>query len=170
MSDIHFIFTGGTIDKTYDPSTEKPEPNTDSVIPAYFERIIKPHAKLSFETICMLDSNDITEEIRVKIGKAVQGALSSRIIIVHGTSAMTKTADYLKEILGNDVGGRTVVMVGAMIPMKEFTDSDSRFNLGYAFAQAQTLTPGIYVCMHGTTFPAGTLTKDVGNARFEPVA
>lgn len=169
MSDIHFILTGGTIDKTYDPSTEKPEPNAESVIPGYFASVIKPHAALSFETICMLDSNDITAAIRDQITAAVKTAPSSRIIIVHGTSAMTVTADTLHAALGPDAGGKTIVMVGAMVPMKEFTDSDSRFNLGYAFAQAQSLPAGIYVCMHATTFPAGTLRKDVGNARFEPV-
>lgn len=168
MSDIHFILTGGTIDKSYDPSTEKPEPNSESVIPFYFNKIVKPHPGLSFETICLLDSNDITPTIREQIGKAIQNAPSNRIIIVHGTSAMTNTADYLKTLLGEN-HNKTIVMVGAMIPMKEFAMSDAGFNLGYAVAQVQTMKPSIYVCMHAQTFEAGTLRKDVGNARFEPI-
>lgn len=54
-----------------------------------------------------------------------------------------------------------------MIPLKEFVMSDAGFNLGYAIAQVQNLDAGVYICMNGETFPAGTVIKNRAEARFE---
>ncbi len=166
MDNVHFILTGGTIDKAYDPPTETPQPNTSSVVPDYFTSKIKPHVEISYDDICLLDSNDITEEIREKILTSIKNSKSEKIIIVHGTSAMTDTADYLLKALDEE-HGKTIVMVGSMIPMKEFAMSDAGFNLGYAMAQVQNMDPGIYICMHAKTFAAGSVHKDTTQARFE---
>ncbi len=166
MDSVHFILTGGTIDKAYDTVTETPQPGTSSVVPDYFTSKIKPHVDVSFENICLLDSNDITEEIREKILIAIQNSKTTKIIIVHGTSAMTDTADYLLNTLDKE-HGKTIVMVGSMIPMKEFAMSDAGFNLGYAMAQVQNMDSGIYICMHAKTFEAGSVHKDTTQARFE---
>ena len=166
MGGIHFILTGGTIDKSYDPVRETPTPNDKTIVPYYLERKVRPDIDMSFEEICLLDSNDIDEEIRGRVLQAVKAAKKDHIVIVHGTSAMTITADYLHKHLGDDFG-KTVAMVGSMIPLQEFAMSDAGFNLGYAVASVQNLPAGIYICMNGRSFKAGEVRKNVKQARFE---
>ena len=163
MSDVHFIFTGGTIDSLYNPITETAEPAASSCIPSYIQDVIRPHGTYTFETISMLDSGDITDDIRANILKSVQVAKARSILILHGTNTMTTTQDYLS----GKTGDKTVVLTGAMIPLKQFALSDGGFNLGYALAQSQSLDAGVYICMHATTFAAGKVRKNFEIARFE---
>lgn len=163
MSGVHFILTGGTINKVYNPATEKPEISDTPIIAEYIHTAIKPHVKTSFETVCLKDSLDLTDQDRAAILHAVQNAAAQKIIIVHGTSTMTTTQDYLDK----KIGDKTVVIMGAMIPLKEFAMSDGGFNLGYALAEAMHLSAGVYICMNAKTFTVGTVLKNLEAARFE---
>jgi L-asparaginase len=162
MKNIHFILTGGTINKVYNPSTEKPEITDQPVIAHYLEHAVKPDAQLSFYTVCLKDSLEITPQDRDDILRAVQNSSAKNIIITHGTSTMTDTLEFLH----GKTGDKTVVLMGAMVPLKEFTMSDGGFNLGYAMAQVQSLEAGVYICMNASTFEAGKVQKDVRAARF----
>lgn len=165
MASIHFILTGGTIDSSYYPPQETAIPNVCSIIPEYITDKIKPWCDVSFETVCMLDSDDITHDIRDNIKNAVISARAQKIIITHGTNTMCETADYLARhvTLYSD---KSVILTGAMIPLKEFAMSDAGFNLGYALAQAEYVQAGVYIAMHGTLFGAGDVVKDKSQARF----
>ncbi len=163
--DIHFIFTGGTIDSSYYPPTETAEPNAESIIPHYIQDVIKPHVSFTYETVCMKDSGDLTPVDRASILAAIKKAKAGHILISHGTSTMVRTAEYLdKELKGTD---KIVVLTGAMIPLKEFAQSDAGFNLGFAVAALSNLESGVYICMNAKVFKAGTSVKDIKNARFE---
>lgn len=166
METIHFILTGGTINKVYNPVTEKPEISDMPIVPDYFKNIIQPHASLSFETVCLKDSLDLTDSDRAAILKAVQNSSAERIVIIHGTSTMSVTGEYLHK---NMSGDKTVVLTGAMIPLREFAMSDGGFNLGYALAEVQHLPPGVYICMNGKTFKAGAVRKNKDIGRFEDI-
>jgi L-asparaginase len=163
MKNIHFILTGGTINKIYNPSTEKPEITDQPVIAHYLEHAVKPHVQLSFETICLKDSLDITPQDRADILRAVQKTNVKNIIITHGTSTMTDTLEFLD----GQTEDKTIVLMGAMVPLKEFTMSDGGFNLGYAMAQVQSLHTGVYICMNAATFKAGEVRKDAAAAKFK---
>ena len=165
MSDIHFIITGRTIDSVYHPPTETSVPNKDSIISEYLNQKIHPHLNISYETLCMLDSGDITDDRRAQVVTAIQEAASNHIIISHGTNTMVETANYIKEHLQGST--KTIILTGSMIPLKEFIMSDAGFNLGYAIAEAQNREHGVYICMHAKTFAAGTVTKNRTIARFE---
>jgi len=163
MSDLHFIITGGTIDSVYHPPVQHLVPSESSILPEYLESVIKPHFEMSYEEIAMLDSRDINDDVRQEIVKAALASACDKIIITHGTDTMGETAAALKE-LGAD---KTIILVGAMIPLKEFVLSDGGFNLGYAIAEAQHLEHGVYICMNAKTFKAGAAQKNVDLARFE---
>jgi L-asparaginase len=146
MSGIHIILTGGTIDSVYNPISETAEPAAKSCIPEY-----------------MKDSSDITPEIRTDILNAVLKTKAQGVLVIHGTNTMTTTQEFLND----KTEGKTVVLTGAMVPLKQFTFSDGGFNLGYALAQAQNLDAGVYICMHAKTFPVGQVRKNFDNAHFE---
>jgi L-asparaginase len=162
---IHFIITGGTIDSFYNPASESGKPLKESVIPDYIAEAIRPHRDVTFETICMKDSGDLTDEERRQILLSALDAGTDHVVVTHGTVTMTKTADYLKSNLPAD-NKKIIVLTGAMTPLKQFAMSDGGFNLGFAVASARTLQPGVYICMHAEIFPAGTTIKDKQSARF----
>lgn len=163
---IHFILTGGTIDKSYDPATEVSVPNKKSIIPEYLSKVIQPHFIPSVETLCLVDSTLITDTMRRRIVKQISKTKAKHIIIVHGTSTMTKTASFVDKHLDKMLK-KTVVLTGAMIPLKEYAMGDAGFNLGFAIGAMQGLKPGVYIAMNGHAFPAGKVTKNVKKARFE---
>jgi len=71
-------------------------------------------------------------------------------------------------MLAAKVKNKTVVLTGAMIPIK-FGSSDGLFNLGSALAFAQTLAPGIYVAMNGRYFHWDNVRKNKETGVFEEV-
>ncbi|HRF20192.1 MAG TPA: asparaginase domain-containing protein, partial [Chitinophagaceae bacterium] len=87
-----------------------------------------------------------------------------RIIITHGTDTMSETAQYLAQKVKN----KTIVLTGAMIPIK-FGSSDGLFNLGSALAFAQTLPVGVYVAMNGRYFNWDNVRKNKQTGMFEEV-
>lgn len=110
MNDIDFIITGGTIDSVYNPPQEKALPAEQSIVSNYLKNVIQPHITFSAETLCMLDSSDITNELRQKMVERIHNSASERVIITHGTNTMTETANYLREaLLGLN---KTIVITG----------------------------------------------------------
>ena len=63
------------------------------------------------------------------------------------------------------IPGKTIVLTGALSPAR-FTESDATFNIGMAFAAAQTLPPGVYVAMNGRVFRGDEVKKDREQRRF----
>lgn len=163
---IHIIATGGTIDSEYFPPLETSVPNKHSVIQDYVLHKIKPYADVSFETLFMLDSGNLTDTHRAQMVAAILATPATDIIICHGTNTMTETADYLSFHLKTT--DKKIVLTGSMIPLKEFAMSDAGFNLGYAIAEVSHLTAGVYICMNARTFKAGAVVKNFELGRFEP--
>ncbi len=164
MSDIHIILTGGTIEKTYDPLTEKPELRQSSVVPDYLKDIVKIYPDVSFDNISQIDSVDMNDQVRSDIVKSISQCSARSVIIIHGTSTMEVTAQFILSHMG-DID-KTIVLTGSMIPLKEFAMSDGGFNLGYAIAQSQNAESGVYVAMNACLFDAGDVTKDTSIGRF----
>ena len=81
-------------------------------------------------------------------------------MITHGTDTMTDSASVLAA-----VPGKTIVLTGALSPAR-FSDSDATFNIGMAFAAAQTLPAGVYVAMNGRVFRGDEVQKDREQRRF----
>ena len=70
------------------------------------------------------------------------------------------------KLLAEKVKGKTVILTGAMIPIK-FGSSDGLFNLGSALAFAQTLPAGVYIAMNGRYFTWDNVRKNKQTGIFE---
>ena len=155
---IKFICVGGTIDKIYFDAKSKYEVGAPSV-----GGVLRQHdVGFDYQVVPLMakDSLEMTDQDRVLIRKAVEGAVEDKIVITHGTDTMTTTADALAGITN-----KTIVLTGALAPAI-FKDSDAVFNIGCAVATAQTAGPGIYITMNGRVFEHGKVRKDVENNRF----
>ena len=155
---IVIVTTGGTIDKAYfdalsiyqigEPVVKK---LLDGANVTYPYRIVELLRK---------DSLELTDEDRARLKETVEGLGEQRVVITHGTDTMTDSAAVLASI-----PAKTIVLTGALSPAR-FTESDATFNIGMAFAAAQTLPAGVYVAMNGRVFRGDEVKKDREQRRF----
>ena len=110
----------------------------------------------------MIDSLEMTDEDRELIVHQWEQCDEKQIVITHGTDTMSETA----RILAQKIKNKTIVLFGAMIPIK-FGSSDGLFNLGCALAFVQTLPAGVYVAMNGRYFNWNNVRKNRETGMFE---
>lgn len=159
---VRIFITGGTFDKEYNEITGQ----------LYFKdthmhdllELGRNKVPIEIRTLMMVDSLEMTDEDRELIAHQCNHSEEDRIIITHGTDTMSETAQYLAERVKN----KTIVLTGAMIPIK-FGSSDGLFNLGSALAFVQTLPVGVYVAMNGRYFNWDNVRKNKQTGMFEEV-
>jgi L-asparaginase len=159
---IRIFITGGTFDKEYNELNGQ----------LYFkdthmqDLLEMGRCRLDTEirTLMMIDSLEMTEEDRELIAHQCIQCEETQIVITHGTDTMSETA----KVLAEKVKGKTIVLFGAMIPIK-FGSSDGLFNLGGALAFVQTLPAGVYVAMNGRYFHWNNVRKNRESGIFEEV-
>ena len=159
---VRIFITGGTFDKEYNEITGQ----------LYFKdthmhdllELGRNKVPVEIRTLMMVDSLEMTDEDRELIAHQCNHSEESRIIITHGTDTMSETAQFLAQKVKN----KTIVLTGAMIPIK-FGSSDGLFNLGSALAFAQTLPVCVYVAMNGRYFNWDNVRKNKQTGMFEEV-
>jgi L-asparaginase len=156
---IKILATGGTLDKIYYDDKSDYHIGEPMVLP------ILEEANVTFdfevESILKKDSHHMNEADRETIRLKVQQDPCDRIVIIHGTDTMIKTALCLLEI-----ENKTIVITGAMQPAR-MRYTDSAYNIGVATNAVQLLKPGVYLAMNGQIFDPRTTTKNVAMSRFE---
>ncbi len=156
---IKILATGGTLDKIYYDDKSDFHIGEPMVLP------ILEEANVTFdfevESILKKDSHHMNEADRETIRLKVQRDPCDRIVIIHGTDTMIKTALCLLEI-----ENKTIVITGAMQPAR-MRYSDSAYNIGVATNAVQLLGPGVYIAMNGQILDPRTTTKNVAMSRFE---
>lgn len=159
---IRIFITGGTFDKEYNELNGQ----------LYFKdshlgdllAMGRSRVPVAIRTLMMIDSLEMTDEDRKLIVHQCNHCDETQIVITHGTDTMTLTA----KALAHNVPGKTIILTGAMIPIK-FGSSDGLFNLGSALAFAQTLPEGVYVAMNGRYFNWDNVWKNKQTGIFEEV-
>jgi L-asparaginase len=159
---IRIFVCGGTFDKQYDEITGRLF-FKDTHVPEML-RLGRSRVEVEIETLMMVDSLEMTDDQRALVAGRCRSCHESHIVITHGTDTMVETAARLAAV----VGGKTIVLTGAMIPYA-FGSSDGLFNLGSALSFAQVLPAGVYVAMNGTAFPWNRVRKNRASGVFEAV-
>jgi L-asparaginase len=157
---IRIFITGGTFDKEYNELTGQ----------LYFKdthlhellEMGRNRVDAEIRTLMMIDSLEMTDVDRELIAHQCNHCEETSIVITHGTDTMADTAKYL----AGKVMNKTIVLTGAMIPIK-FGSSDGLFNLGSALAFSQTLSPGVYIAMNGRYFQWDNVRKNKETGVFE---
>jgi L-asparaginase len=159
QTSILVLTTGGTIDKAYFDALSEYQ-IVDSGIPELL-KIARVAVPFRMVELMRKDSLELTDADRALIASAAKEAPESRIVVTHGTDTMTETAKVLAEA----VPGKTVVLTGALSPAR-FAETDAPFNLGMAFAAAQTAGPGVWIVMSGQVFDGLKVRKDREAGKF----
>jgi L-asparaginase len=152
------VTTGGTIDKVYFDAKSEFEVGRSMV--GDLLREAQVHAPYETLEVVRKDSLDLTDADRELIRRSIEAKPNRRVVVTHGTDTMTQTARALVAI-----EDKTIVLTGALSPAR-FANTDAAFNVGMAFAAAQTLPPGVYIAMNGRVFAAQRVRKDQATNRF----
>jgi L-asparaginase len=157
---IRIFITGGTFDKEYNELNGQlyfKETHMQELL-----QMGRSKVPVIISTLMMIDSLEMTPDDRELIAKQCIMCVEDKIVITHGTDTMAETACVLAEKIKN----KTIVLTGAMIPIK-FGSSDGLFNLGGALAFAQALPNGVYVAMNGRYFNWDNVRKNKQTGVFE---
>lgn len=159
---IRIFITGGTFDKEYNELTGQlffKDTHMHDLL-----EMGRCRVPVEIRTLMMIDSLEMTNEDRELIAHQCNQCEEDMIVITHGTDTMPETAQMLAE----KIKTKTVVLTGAMIPIK-FGSSDGLFNLGSAIAFAQSLPHGVYVAMNGRCFKGNNVKKNKQTGVFEEI-
>jgi L-asparaginase len=157
---IRILITGGTIDKEYNPLTGELTFSKSHL--SNMLNQVRCKIRVVLEEVMLKDSLRMMREDREVILKKCIHCPENKIIVTHGTDTMVETA----QVLGNNSKGKTIVLVGAMIPYA-FGASDALFNLGCAFSAVQALQQGVYITMNGKVFHWDNVRKNRESGEFE---
>ncbi|MEW5774456.1 MAG: asparaginase domain-containing protein [Thermodesulfobacteriota bacterium] len=163
LAPIRILAAGGTLDKEYDKLRGELV-FTRSHLAEILDQA-RVRTPFTIETVMLKDSLHMDQADREAILARCLASPEERIIVTHGTDTLAETA----RLLGQRLSGKTVVLVGAMIPFS-FGGSDAMFNLGCAMAAVQLCPPGVWVTMNGRFFPWDDVRKDKAAGDFVPLA
>lgn len=158
---IHFISTGGTIDKLYFDAKSEYQIGSPQV-KVLLEQL-RPVFSYDVEALMAKDSLELTDEDRLLILQQVLACSGSHIVITHGTDTMIQTALVLL-----DIPEKTIVLTGAMQPAR-FHSTDAVFNVGIAIGAVSSLPAGVYIAMSGKIFDPRTARKNRELGCFETI-
>jgi len=161
-AEVQLYVTGGTFDKEYNYITGELY-FKDTHLQDMIERG-RCTINLDIKTLMMVDSLEMTDADREIIIHNCKSTKLDKIIITHGTDTIVETAKMIAE---EDIAGKTIILMGAMIPYAFGTSSDGFFNLGSALAFVQVLSPGVYIVMNGRCFNSDNVRKNRQTGYFE---
>jgi len=144
MQDILIINTGGTFNKRYNPIKGELQVPDDSLA---LEGVLKYFYNLKYKikNIIHKDSLDMNDIDRQEIVKTIQNSPNKKILIIHGTDTMDKTAKFLEQ----KIKDRCIVLTGAMVPFS-INMVEATANIATAIGYILNCqNSGVYIAMHG---------------------
>ena len=158
---VRILTTGGTIDKVYFDALSEFQVGD----PQIAEVLRHAHVETPFtvEPVLKKDSLEISAADRAMLRAMIENDPRDRILVTHGTDTMAETGRFL-----SGLEGKTIVLTGALAPAR-FRENDAVFNIGFAFASALLLPPGVYLAIHGRVFDPHRVRKNRAAGRFEAI-
>ena len=161
---LHIINTGGTFSKVYAPIKGILEvPTSNDAVKSILHNVYKSNTFFDLTGIIYKDSLDINNKDRKILADEIKNSTSKRIIIIHGTDTMNKTASYLAKRIKN----KKIVIVGAMQPFSyEPVESTASLMMAIGFLNAKVKN-NIYICMNGLISKHNKIQKNYEKGVFE---
>lgn len=161
--EIEILEMGGTINGILDPDGPIPD---ESRVVEFLEKFQSEFLiRCSSKIVVMKDSRVIQTEDRKALTDAIRRTFTKRILVPHGTFTMPETGRFLQKSLGEKIGEKCVVLVGAMIPLGE-EDSDAPANLEFAVANLREAPLGVWIAMNRKLWNPQEVQKDQETGEF----
>ncbi len=161
MKKILVINTGGTFNKVYYPLNGNLEIDTKGN--ALFN--IQKHWLNEYKIVNIIgkDSLDLNDKDRELIVKEVTEAKEKRIIVVHGTDTMDKTA----KVLDDANIKKKIILTGSMVPYS-INPIEATANFASAYGYLQNIDKnGVFIAMNGRIKDYKRVVKNKENGYFE---
>ena len=164
LPNIHILATGGTIAGTGSSSTGTNYTAGQVAIGTLLSAVpeIQKIANVTGEQIVKIGSQDMTDDVWLKLAKTINTLLARKdidgIVITHGTDTMEETAFFLNLTVKSN---KPVVLVGAMRPSTALS-ADGPLNLYNAVVVAgakESMGKGVLVAMNGIILGAQSVLK-----------
>ncbi len=110
-SPIHIVTVGGTFDVEWIDADGRYH-FTQSKVPSIVEAAGIPSELIRYTHLDPIDSLEMKDSHREGILSVLTNIPENRIVLTHGTDTMVETAQFLH----SKIIGKTVILVGAMIP------------------------------------------------------
>jgi L-asparaginase len=152
---ILIINTGGTFNKIYD------ELNGKLVIPKSsknLKKLIQKAFKTKFKVkgIIYKDSLEFTKKDRKKLLKNIKLTRYLKIIIIHGTDTINKSAKYIAK----RVKDKAILFIGSMMPASiDETEAIANLSLGIGFLNSK-VKHNVYIAMHSKVKVHNKISKN----------
>ncbi len=162
LPNITILATGGTIAGSGKSSVSSEYQAGQLTIDTLIEAVpeMKTIANIKGEQIVKIGSQDMSDEVWLKLAKAINSQCKNTdgVVITHGTDTMEETAYFLDMTVKCE---KPVVLVGAMRPATE-KSADGPLNLYNAVvvaADKDSAGRGVLVAMNDTVLGARDVTK-----------
>jgi len=153
---IEIINTGGTFNKRYNPLNGELEvPNDYMAVSDILKKSLFINQKIKLTQIISKDSLEFTKDDRKLLLKTIKNSKSKKIIVIHGTDTMHKSAKFISKFIKDKI----VIFTGAMKPY-EINPIEATSNLMLAIGFSQNAKEGIYISMHGIVKKYNKIKKD----------
>ncbi len=144
MQEILIINTGGTFNKRYNPLEGELLVPDDSLA---LEGVLKYFYNLNYKIVNIIhkDSLDMNDDDRKQIASLIKRSPQNKVLVVHGTDTMDKTAQFLED----KIKDRCIVLTGAMVPFSiDFVEATANIStaIGYMLSCEKK---EVYIAMHG---------------------
>lgn len=161
---LKIINVGGTFNKIYISTTgELVVPKNNDAIIQILSQTYKTNKLPKIEGVIFKDSLEMDKNDRKILLDAVLSSKEKKIIIVHGTDTMKKSA----KVLSKFVTKKTVVFIGAMQPFSiESIEASTTLGIALGFVQ-HTTKKGIFISMNGLVKRHNAIKKNYKKGVFE---
>jgi len=160
---ILILNCGGTFNKIYNKIDGSLIMDKSSLGLQNILNEIKHNFKFTIQTPFLKDSLEMDKNDRRKILKFIKNSKLKRIIIIHGTDTIDKTAKLLSKHKLN----KQIILVGAMFPLS-IRPFDGSLNFGTALGFLQTrFRKGVFISMSGLVLPHRKIIKNRKNGIFQ---
>lgn len=161
---VRILATGGTIAGVSTSSTSSAynagQLGVETLIAAVPQ--IKDIADVSGEQICNIGSQDMNDQVWLKLAKRINQLLNQEgydgVLITHGTDTMEETAYFLSLTVHSN---KPVILVGAMRSATAISADGpaNLYNAVAAIATPESRDKGVMVCMNDQLFDAKSVIK-----------
>lgn len=165
--DLIIINTGGTFNKIYETSSgELIVSQTNKTIHEIVKKICKNEIKIKIDGLIYKDSLQMKKKDRLALLKNIQSRSETKIIIIHGTDTMNKSARVLAKFIKNKI----IVFVGSMQPYSiEPVEASATLFMAIGFLEniEKNEKNNVFICMNGLIKEHSKIKKNYTKGVFE---
>lgn len=153
MQDILILNTGGTFNKVYNPLTGELDVPCDNSAVEHIVELFEGNVDIKIEGLIYKDSLAFSPKDRELLATTIKSARAKKIIVVHGTDTMHKSAKKIAKLNLE----KCVVFTGSMVPFS-INPAEAIANLCMAIALKSK--EGVYISMQGLLGRYNEIYKD----------